>query len=139
MEKIKIITTLIAGLYFTTGEAQSLPAVPRLVVNITIDQLRTDYMEAFSPLYGSGGFKKLFENSRVYTQAQYPSSRLDRASAVATVSTGATPYDNGIVGIQWLDRETLRPVMAVDDNDCEGVMTLDKYSPRRLAVSTIGR
>ena len=138
MEKIKIITTLIAGLYFTTGEAQSLPAVPRLVVNITIDQLRTDYMEAFSPLYGSGGFKKLFENSRVYTQAQYPSSRLDRASAVATVSTGATPYDNGIVGIQWLDRETLRPVMAVDDNDCEGVMTLDKYSPRRLAVSTIG-
>ncbi len=48
-KKIKIITTLIAGLYFTTGEAQSLPAVPRLVVNITIDQLRTDYMEAFSP------------------------------------------------------------------------------------------
>ena len=138
MEKKKIITTLIAGLYLTTGGAQSLPAVPRLVVNITIDQLRTDYMEAFSPLYGNGGFKKLFENSRIYTQAQYPSSHLDRASAVATISTGAPPYDNGIVGIQWLDRETLRPIMAVDDDSCEGVMTLDKYSPRRLAVSTIG-
>lgn len=138
MEKIRIITTLIAGLYLSTSEAQSLPAVPRLVVNITIDQLRTDYIEAFSPLYGNGGFKKLLENSRIYTQAEYPSSRLDRASAVATVSTGATPYDNGVVGVQWLNRETLRPVMAVEDKDYEGVMTLDKCSPRRLAVSTIG-
>ncbi len=138
MEKIRIITTLIAGLSFTVGEAQSLPAVPRIVVNITIDQLRTDYMEAFSPLYGNGGFKKMLEGSKIYTQAEFPSSRLDRASAIATIATGATPYDNGIVGIQWLDRETLRPVMAVEDNDFSGVMTLDKYSPRRLAVSTIG-
>ena len=32
---------------------------PRLVVSITIDQLRTDYMEAFAPLYGNDGFKRL--------------------------------------------------------------------------------
>lgn len=123
---------------FVSSEAQSLPAVPRLVVSIAIDQLRTDYMEAFSPLYGAGGFKKLYDGSCVFTQAEYPSSRLDRASAIATLSTGATPYDNGIVGIQWLDRETLRPVMATDDSGCDGVMTVDKSSPRRLAVSTIG-
>ena len=34
---------------------------PRLVVNITIDQLRADYLEAFSPLYGTEGFKKLLQ------------------------------------------------------------------------------
>lgn len=138
MEKIRIITTLIAGLYLSTGEARALTSVPRLVVNITIDQLRTDYMEAFAPLYGEGGFKKLLESGRVYSQAQYPASRLDRASAVATVSTGAAAYDNGIPGVQWLDRESLRPVMAVDDADYDGVMTVDKCSPRRLVVSTIG-
>lgn len=138
MEKRLIITTLVAGISLSAGRAQAPVSVPRLVVNITIDQLRTDYMEAFSPLFGDGGFKKLISDGRVYSQAEYPSSRLDRASAVATISTGATPYDNGIVGIQWLDRETLRPVMATDDADFEGVMTLDKYSPRRLAVSTVG-
>ncbi len=133
-----MITALVASLYFTAGEAQTLPAVPRLVVNITIDQLRTDYMEAFAPLYGDDGFRRLLEKSRIYTQAEFPSSRLDRASAMATLASGATPYDNGVVGVQWLDRETLRPVMAADDKDFEGVMTLDKCSPRRLAVSTIG-
>ena len=38
---------------------------PRLVVNITIDQLRTDYMEAFSPLYGNDGFKRLLQQGMV--------------------------------------------------------------------------
>ena len=30
-------------------------AVPRLVINILVDQLRTDYLEAFMPLYGEEG------------------------------------------------------------------------------------
>ncbi len=32
----------------------------RLVVGLTIDQLRTDYIEAFSALYGERGFKRLW-------------------------------------------------------------------------------
>ena len=42
---------------------------PRLVVNITIDQLRTDYLEAFAPLYGANGFKKLLAQGLVYENA----------------------------------------------------------------------
>ena len=34
-------------------------AVPRLVINILVDQLRTDYLEAFMPLYGEEGWKRL--------------------------------------------------------------------------------
>ena len=32
------------------AEMQAFQLAPRLVVNITIDQLRTDYLEAFTPL-----------------------------------------------------------------------------------------
>ena len=46
-----------------SGYGQSLQPAPKLVVNITIDQLRTDYIEAFSPLYGQNGFKKLLSES----------------------------------------------------------------------------
>ena len=35
--------------------AQQMLKAPRLVVNITIDQLRTDYIERFAALYGTGG------------------------------------------------------------------------------------
>ena len=65
---------------------------PRLVVAITIDQLRTDYLEAFSPLYGTQGFKRLLSQGVVFSNASYPFQPIDRASAVTTVMTGVTPY-----------------------------------------------
>ena len=53
---LTLIATIVSILNI---EAQVMQQAPRLVVNITIDQLRTDYMEAFSPLYSLAGFKKL--------------------------------------------------------------------------------
>ena len=51
--------------------------------------------------------------------------------------TGATPYENGIVGGRWLDRKSLQPVGCVDDNEQTGYYTTDKVSPVNLGVSTI--
>ena len=82
---------------------------PRLVVNITIDQLRADYLEAFSPLYGTDGFRKLLQQGLVFYNSVYPFSPIDRASATASLATGTSPYYHSIVSGQWLDRETLRP------------------------------
>ena len=39
--------------------------VPRVVVNILVDQLRTDYLNAFMPLYGQEGFVRLLGEGRV--------------------------------------------------------------------------
>lgn len=156
MEKKFIITALIAtaaintvsvsaaaGSIFPSSQGDGFAVsgsanAPHLIVNITIDQLRSDYLEAFAPLYSTDGFNKLFSGGIVYSGATFPSSRLDRASAAAVLSTGTTPHSNGIVGIQWFDRETLRPVEAIDDSRYAGICTSDKYSPQRLSVTTIG-
>lgn len=111
---------------------------PRLVVNIIIDQLRSDYLEAFAPLYTDNGFKRLLEGGRVYTNASYPFSPIDRASAIASVSSGATPYYNNITGKMWLNRKTLRPVFCVDDQSFPGLLTDEGTSAASLATSTIG-
>ena len=63
---LTLIATLVSMLNI---EAQVMQQAPRLVVNITIDQLRTDYMEAFSPLYTLDGFKKLVDKGLVFTNA----------------------------------------------------------------------
>lgn len=112
--------------------------VPRVVVSILVDQLRTDYLNAFMPLYGQEGFVRLLQQGRVYTQGEYPQYRPDRASAAATLVTGTTPYNHGIVGLKWLDRETLRPVFCVDDKNYQGIQTTDATSPTYLGVSTLG-
>ena len=54
-----ILLTLLGGI--SEMSAQRLQPAPRLVVNITVDQLRTDYIEHFSPLYGEDGFRKLLQ------------------------------------------------------------------------------
>lgn len=128
--KNHISTILLAAIASTTIQAQTIKPAPRLVVNITIDQLRTDYIELFSPLYSADGFKKLLEQGRVYEAASYPFSPVDRSSAIASIATGTTPHYNNIVANQWLDRTTLRPVFCTDDSQYGA-------SPQKISTSTI--
>ena len=125
-KQYRILTSLALLMSMIGAEAQTAPEVPRLVVSVVIDQLRTDYLEAFSPLYSESGFSRLMGQGRVYSQAQYPFASPDRASAVACLMSGASPYENGIVGERWLDRSTLHPAYCVGEG-----------TPDNLAVSTI--
>ncbi|MBO4315242.1 MAG: alkaline phosphatase family protein [Prevotella sp.] len=127
----RFIFIIAAVLYGTEIGAQSLRPAPRLVVNITIDQLRTDYMEYFAPLFGVDGFRKLLDGGCVYDAASYPFVPVDRASGIATIVTGTTPYYHGIISTRWLDRNTLRPVFCADDPTYY-------TSPWRLSTSTVG-
>lgn len=132
--------TLLALLGFTTNAPAQNQArtAPRLVINIAIDQLRSDYLEAFTPLYSEGGLKRLINGGTVFVNASYPFTPVDRASAIAALSTGTTPYYNSIVGSQWLNRETLRPVGCVDDIRFAGLLTHEMTSPDGLLTSTLG-
>lgn len=132
--------TLLAVLGFNADIVAGKPAtkgVPHLVVNITIDQLRSDYLETFAPYYSDKGFMRLLSEGMVYTNVSYPFTPVDRASATAAIATGVTPYYNNIIGRQWLNRETLRPVGCVDDRKYTGIGTTDATSPAKLSTSTL--
>lgn len=127
-----ILALTIGGLH-----AQPLPVLPRLVVMLTVDQLRTDYLENFEPLYGEGGFRRLLREGKVYCQADMPFAGADRASAIATLYTGSTPSVHGIISENWLDAQTLRPVNCVDDPAFMGNYTNESTSPSKLLASTL--
>ncbi len=132
----KGLITSILVLTFSGLQAQTSPATPKLVVTLAVDQLRTDYMEAFSPLYGERGFKRLFREGKVFRQMTLPFKNADRASAIAAIFTGSTPSVNGIIAENWLDIQTLRPVNCVDDSQFMGNYTNESTSPSRLLTST---
>ena len=111
---------------------------PRLVVSITVDQLRNDLLDAFSQRYTNGGFNRLTSQGMVCGSASYPFAPVDRASAIATVATGVSPYYNGIVGQRWLQRETLRPRWCVADERYSGLHTAETASPEAMNCSTLG-
>ena len=132
-----LLTSLITVLTFTGLQAQSLPAAPKLVVGLTIDQLRTDYLEAFSSLYGEKGFKRLWKEGRVFHNAEYTFCGIDRASAIAAIYSGTTPSMNGIISQRWMDASTLRPVNSTDDTAFMGYYTDQTVAPTKLLTSTI--
>ena len=130
--------TLLSVLGFNLeAYGQEIRTAPRMVVSITIDQLRSDYLEAFLPLYTANGFQQLLNEGKVFQNASYPFSPIDRASAIAAISSGVTPYYNKIIGERWLNRSTLRPVFCVDDSDFPGILTHETASPNQLCTSTL--
>jgi len=135
--KGRILTSFLAMITIAGLQAQDAPAVPRLVVGLTIDQLRLDYIEAFSEMLGTQGFKRLWKEGRIYRNAEYDFINVDRASAVASIYSGTVPYLNGIVGNSWLDRSTLQVVNCVDDSRFMGIYTSESTSPMHLKVSNL--
>lgn len=120
--------TLLSLLGFSAeAVAQALAQTPQLVVTITVDQLRTDRLETYAPLYKQSGLSRLLNEGLVFPNAGYSFTPVDRASATASLITGSTPYYNGVTGIEWLNRNTLRPQNIVHDN-----------TPAQLATSTLG-
>lgn len=132
-----LLTSLITVLTFTGLQAQSLPISPKLVVGLTIDQLRTDYLEAFSSLYGERGFKRLWKEGRVFCNAEYAFNNVDRSSAIASIYTGTTPSLNGIIANRWMDEATLRVIDSTDDPSFMGYYSEENSAPTQLLTSTI--
>lgn len=134
--KKQILATFLASI--AIASVAQTTSVPRLVVSIAIDQLRSDYLNAFMPLYGDGGFKLLLEKGQVYSNVRYQHTPVDRASAIATIVTGTVPYNHGIIAEEWMNRAELHTNYCVDDRNYKGVETSDYSSPKNLLVSTIG-
>ena len=62
--KNKVLATILFSL-LVVPLVQSADNSPRLVVGITVDQLRTDYLEALQHLFGEKGFKRLMREGVV--------------------------------------------------------------------------
>lgn len=133
----KLITSILTLLSIAGVHSQNVPTNPKLVVGITIDQLRTDYIEAFAPLFGNDGFKRLWKEGRVYRHAEYGFSNIDCASAIATIYTGTTPSTHGIISKEWMNPSSLQPENCVDDPEYMGNYTVRNTSPKKLLVSTL--
>ncbi|MGQ0715050.1 MAG: alkaline phosphatase family protein [Gemmatimonadaceae bacterium] len=76
---------------------------PRLVVWITVDQLRGDMVDHYAPMW-TGGFRRLLDESRFYTNATHDHGRTVTAAGHANLSTGTHPSRHGIVGNAWDER-----------------------------------
>ena len=133
----KFITSLIAVLVVANMHAQQQHA-PKLVVCITIDQLRGDYLEYFKNSFGERGFKRLMNDGVSYKHVQFEFTNIDQASAFATIFTGSNPCYHSITGKKRYDFEKELERSCLYDAHYLGNFTHLNLSPKNLLSSTIG-
>lgn len=135
---IRILTSLVAVFTVTSIQAQtSIRETPKIVIGITIDQLRGDYLELFQASFTERGFKRLLNEGLVYQNMTFDFPGLDDASAMATIYTGANPFYHGILGNKKYLISKQQEVLTFADDNFIGNYTEDKVSPNAIKTSTI--
>ena len=79
---------------------------PRLILQITVDQLRGDFPWRYYDRLGEGGFRYLAERGTVYRNAHHRHANTETIVGHVTLATGADPAAHGMVGNVWLDRDS---------------------------------
>ena len=106
---------LIAALIFSASASAG--DKPRLILQITVDQLRGDLPTRYYDRLGDGGFRYLWESGIVYRNAHHAHANTETIVGHATLATGAHPSGHGMVGNLWFDRETGFTTYNVEDAD----------------------
>jgi hypothetical protein len=90
------------------------PRVPKLIVLISIDQMRGDYIDKFQHQW-SKGLKRLVTEGAWFREADYPYYNTVTCAGHASISTGTVPAVHGLVLNQWWERNNSRLVSCTDD------------------------
>ena len=114
------------------------PAEPRLVVLLTIDQLRRDRLDGTLP----GGLGRLVREGRVFSRAELAHAVAETCPGHAALATGRHPGAAGLPSNYHVDRASGEVLYCLED-EIEGAAVLSAVppigrSPRRMRVDSLG-
>ncbi|UBZ07636.1 alkaline phosphatase family protein [Salegentibacter mishustinae] len=113
---------------------------PKLVVGIVVDQMRYDYLTRFWDRFGEDGFKKLVNEGYNFKNNHFNYVPTYTGPGHASVYTGTSPMNHGIIGNGWYDKFIHESVYCAGDDSVEPVGTEDdagKMSPHRMKTTTV--
>ena len=99
-----------------------------------------EYLYRYQAKFGKDGFLKLMNGGTHCRNTQYNYVPTFTGPGHASIYTGTTPNNHGIVGNDWYDRNTSANVNCVEDSTVNGVGTTSvkaKRSPYYLKANTI--
>lgn len=111
-----MLKALVCSLALLSPPSLTAQEPPRLVLQITVDQLRGDLVSRYYGNLGAGGFRYLMETGTVFRDAHHAHANTETVVGHATLATGAPPAVHGMIGNEWLDREQKRITYCIEDD-----------------------
>jgi predicted AlkP superfamily pyrophosphatase or phosphodiesterase len=113
-QKRFLLACALACVWFAAVAGQQPSVRPKLVLVLSIDQMRIDYLSRFAPLY-RGGLKTLTERGAVFNNARYRHASTETGPGHSVLLSGRHPSHSGIVANDWWDSYLKKLVNVVDD------------------------
>ncbi|WP_010230563.1 alkaline phosphatase PafA [Gillisia marina] len=113
---------------------------PKLVVGVVVDQMRYDYLTRFWNKYGNDGFKRLISEGFNFKNNHFNYIPTYTAPGHASVFTGTTPQNHGIISNSWYNKFEQQYIYCVTDESVQPLGTIasaGKMSPNRMLTTTI--
>lgn len=113
---------------------------PKLIVGIVVDQMCYEYLYRYENKLSPNGFLKLMQNGTVCHNAQYNYIPTYTGPGHASIYTGTTPDNHGIIANDWYDRSGKKEINCVGDSTVKSIGTNSIYgmkSPKNLLTNTI--
>ncbi|WP_438480513.1 alkaline phosphatase family protein [Oleiharenicola lentus] len=136
-----------------TGISADSAPKPSLVVAISIDQFRADYLTRFGQHFGTDGFNLFLKHGANFCETRYRHAHTKTACGHSVMLTGVHADVHGVIANDWVDRHTFEAVSNVGDASvriiglpaASGVKpyaalgeAAQGRSPKRLLAPTIG-
>ncbi|KPJ92093.1 MAG: alkaline phosphatase, partial [Gammaproteobacteria bacterium SG8_11] len=118
---------------------------PKLILQITVDQLRGDLPTRYKDRFGKGGFRYFFKKGVYYSNAHYQYANTETIVGHTTLATGAHPAAHGMIGNVWFDRQTGSLTYNIEDprypllSAGAGVDQKTEIDPTQKTAKTEGR
>lgn len=136
-----MIKIMLSALFITSVLLVSFPSMsdvprPKLIVVVSVDQLRRDRLDADS----TGAFGRLLSQGRVFTEAQLDHAVTNTCPGHAVILTGSSPGRAGVPSNNYIDHTTFNERYCMDDDDdtTKVIGGAKNRSPKNLNVSTLG-
>jgi predicted AlkP superfamily pyrophosphatase or phosphodiesterase len=104
------LPTLLVPLFVKGQQA----ARPKLLLVLSVDQMRFDYLIRFDNLY-KGGIRRLLDLGAVFTNASYRHANTETGPGHSVILSGRHASHSGIVANSWYDPLLKESINVVDD------------------------
>ena len=112
---LALVAFIVLFSLWTMGSSANDSQLPRLILQVTIDQLRGDLPARYYDRLGEGGLRYLLDSGTVYRNAHHRHANTETIVGHTTLATGADPAVHGMVGNVWLDRASGNLTYNVED------------------------
>ncbi len=138
-----MLTTLLCLLKGFTAAPQDIkiipPERPRLIVGIVVSQMRYDYIQRYWDKLDEKGIRLLVDRGTSCSNTSFSYLFSRQGTGHATIATGTTPSEHGIIGKEWYQYLQDRVESSTEDpqhHAAGGNVDNGRISPRNLMCTT---